>query len=183
MSGYSLEQAKIDIANLQTRMGTFDRAIKATPGLLTLLNNGKVKGDLEVVGALTVGSGLSMLEFHPLSTPLTSTSWDGDAFSTNSRTAIDLNSVFSVPAGAKAVSVFIQARDSGSYSSNPYFLLAPTETAEPAVRVWMEGRVNDKRETASGIVPCDTNGNIWFENLATGTGTMDIWIIITGYWI
>ena len=55
-----------------------------------------------------------------LTTPLTSTSWDGDARSTEAATLLDLSSVFSVPAGVKAVLVRLACRDSaavGTYST------------------------------------------------------------------
>lgn len=50
--------------------------------------------------------------WHFLTTPLTSTSWDGDARSTTAKTKIDLSAVFGVPAGAKGILVRLVARDS-----------------------------------------------------------------------
>ena len=42
-----------------------------------------------------------------LTTPLTSTAWDEDSYSTTAKTLIDLSEVFGVPAGVKAVMVKI----------------------------------------------------------------------------
>ncbi|MDD4465707.1 MAG: hypothetical protein PHY25_03390, partial [Dehalococcoidales bacterium] len=56
-----------------------------------------------------------------LTTPLTSTSWDGDAFSTTSKTLIDLSTVFGAPAGIKAVLCNVAIKDSAS-AANDCFL-------------------------------------------------------------
>ena len=53
-----------------------------------------------------------------LTTPLTSSSWDGDAHSTEAKTKIDLSAVFGAPANIKAVSVRVLARDSASAASS-----------------------------------------------------------------
>lgn len=124
------------------------------------------------------------LQFYPLTTPLTSTSWDGDPYSTTSKTKIDLSAVFGVPADVKAVLVKVQARDSGSASSNAYFALSPNDIVDSvSYQLWIEGVPNDERRAETAPVPCDENGDIYYQNAATGTGTMDVWITIWGYWI
>jgi hypothetical protein len=60
-----------------------------------------------------------------LSSPLTSTSWDGDSFSTTAKTLIDLSAVFSAPAGIKAISVFVRLNDSASASANYWMVCRP----------------------------------------------------------
>ena len=50
-----LEQAKIDIASLQTRMNAYDRILKANPGLLQILTNGKITGNLEIASLSGAG--------------------------------------------------------------------------------------------------------------------------------
>ena len=35
----------------------------------------------------------------------------------------------------------------------------------------------------AGIVPCDANGDIYYQIAASGTGTMDVNIQIWGYWM
>jgi len=116
----------------------------------------------------------------PLTTPLTSTAWDGDSFSTTAKTLIDLSAVFGVPAGVKAVDVLVAIRDSGSAATWCYFILGPTNTA-------LMGKiancipVNDRWGYSSFTVPCDANGDIYYQLGASGAGTMDVIIQIWGY--
>ena len=119
-----------------------------------------------------------------LTTPLTSTSWDGDSFSTTAKTLIDLSSVFSAPAGIKAVLVEIRAKDSASSSSNCYFALSPNDTADSWALVNKPyDQANDTYRHVQGIVPCDANGDVYYQCLATGTNTLDVIINIWGYWL
>ena len=123
-------------------------------------------------------------KFVPLTTPLTSTAWDGDSFSTTAKTKIDLSAVFGVPAGVKAISVFIMAKDSGSLSGNCLFALSPNNTAGSyPVACKMLGLPNDTYVHESGTVPCDVNGDVYYQCLATGTGTLDVIIEIWGYFL
>ena len=119
-----------------------------------------------------------------LSTPLTSTAWDGDAFSTTAKTLIDLSAVFGVPAGVKAILVRMAARDSASYAnSGLYILLSPTNAAGGAAILRPAGIVNDVYTDGMFIVPCDANGDIYYQIVASGTGTLDATIQIWGYWL
>ena len=125
-------------------------------------------------------------ELHPtfLATPLTSTSWDGDAYSTTAPTTIDLSAVFGVPAGIKAVLVMLIARDSGSSGAGSYDVdLGPSANSNSALRVYVNGITNDVPMAGSGVVPCDANGDIAYKITASGAGTMDVWIQIWGYWL
>ena len=123
--------------------------------------------------------------FVPLSSRLTSTSWDGDARSTTAKTKIDLSAVFGVPAGIKAVYARIQANDSGSANNpNLYVLLSPNDTSGHAsLVVRPAGLPNDYVADQVGIVPCDANGDIYYQIAASGTGTMDVNIQIWGYFM
>lgn len=120
-----------------------------------------------------------------LTTPLTSTSWDGDSFSTTAKTLIDLSEEFGVPAGVKAVLVQLIARDSGSAAStNIFFGISPNNTdASCPVMAVGRGLPNDTMVYATGVCPCDANGDIYYQIVASGTGTMDCWIRIWGYWL
>ena len=119
-----------------------------------------------------------------LTTPLTSTSWDGDSFSTTAKTKIDLSAVFGVPAGVKAVLVQLLARDSGSAAStNIFFGLSPNDVdASNLIMAVGRGLPNDTLVYATGVCPCDANGDIYYQIVASGSGTMDCWIRILGYW-
>ena len=131
-----------------------------------------------------IGGG-TIIEFHPLTTPLTSTNWDGDPYSdVSTPTKIDLSAVFGVPAGVKAVMVFLTARDSGSESNNVLVQLSPNNTPnESPVVLWLEGVPNDKRRSTTQVLPCDSNGDIYYQIEASGTNTTDVWLEIWGYWI
>lgn len=120
-----------------------------------------------------------------LTTPLTSTDWDGDAYSTTLKTKIDLSSVFSVPAGVRAVLVQLLARDSGSAASTTIFFgISPnnTDASNPVMAVG-RGLPNDTLVYVSGVCPCDANGDIYYQIVASGVGTMDCYIRIWGYWL
>lgn len=117
-----------------------------------------------------------------LSTPLTSTSWDGDAYSTTAKTPIDLSAVFGVPAGVKAVLVRISCRDSGSAATSGLFVgFDPTNAAQLALAVRPSGLPNDWFADGAGIVPCDANGDVYVQIQASGAATMDVYIYIYGY--
>jgi len=115
--------------------------------------------------------------------PYTSTSWDGDAYSTTAKTVIDLSAVFGAPANMRAVDLWVQFRDSGSAAGDPYLVLWCNDTA-------LEGKIlrayhieNDAYVTYSLMVPCDANGDIYYQINATGASTMDVWMQIHGYWL
>ena len=124
-------------------------------------------------------------KFIALTTPLTSTAWDGDAFSTTAKTKIDLSVVFGVPAGVKAVLVQLLSRDSGSANSNVIFFgVGPNDVdASCPVMSVSRGLPNDVIDYAVAICPCDANGDIYYQIVASGSGTMDCWIRIWGYWL
>ena len=122
--------------------------------------------------------------FIALTTPLTSTSWDGDAFSTTAKTKIDLSVVFGVPAGAKGIFVRLAARDSGSSAGYCQLALSPNDTAgSVATQAYLQGIQNDVYVSVNGVVPCDENGDVYYQIAASGTGTLDAIIEIWGYWL
>jgi len=128
------------------------------------------------------GSAYDVYAFHPLTTPLTSTSWDGDAYSTTAKTLIDLSAVFGVPAGVKAIYARTAIRDSGS-PADLALILGPTNAAS----VGMYNRCNatpaDAWSDANVIVSCNADGDIYYQIVASDAGTMDIYIQIWGYWL
>lgn len=131
-----------------------------------------------------VGAGYTQgYIFVPLSSPLTSTSWDGDAYSTTAKTLIDLSAVFSAPAGIKAVLVSLVVRDSASSAADPRIILSPNNTAGSGPVFGCGGQTNDTWSRGMLIVPCDANGDIYYQIAATGSGTFDIYMSVWGYWI
>ena len=122
--------------------------------------------------------------WHFLTSPLTSTAWDGDAFSTTAKTLIDLSEVFGVPAGVKAVMVRMAARDSGSSAGCCQLALSPNSTAgSVAVQAYLQGVANDAYVSVNGVVPCDANGDVYYQVVASGTDTLDAVIEIWGYYL
>jgi len=121
--------------------------------------------------------------FIPLTTPLTSTSWDGDARSTTAKTKIDLSAVFGVPAGVKAVLCNIIIRDSGSAANNTFLVLSPNNTSAEGSQLSCAGLTNDAFARGNLIVPCNGDGDIYYQIFASGASTMDVYILIWGYWI
>ena len=124
-------------------------------------------------------------KFVALTTPLTSTSWDGDSFSTTSKTLIDLSSVFGVPDGVKAVLVQLISNDSGSAGSTSIFFgVSPNNTAYSLeILSVSRGLPNDTLNYVTGICSCDSNGDIYYQIDASGSGTMDCYLRIWGYWL
>lgn len=114
-------------------------------------------------------------------TPLTSTSWDGDAYSTTAKTLIDLSTVFGAPAGVKAVLVAVYLRDAGSAGGDYALILSPNNTASQGFYFPCGGLANDKFAGSGTPIPCDTNGNIYYQVVASGAGSMDIYLQINGY--
>lgn len=119
-----------------------------------------------------------------LTAQLTSTSWDGDARSTTAKTLIDLSSVFGVPAGVKAIIVNAAIRDSGSAAAaNALLCLGPTNSSLAGPKISCAGLPNDVWAYGSFTVSCDSNGDIYYQIIASGTGTMDAYLEIWGYFL
>src|SRR3990167_2891711 len=126
---------------------------------------------------------------HPwvyLATPLTSTDWDGDARSTTAKTLIDLSAVFAgIPAGVKAVLVGVTLRDSGSAASTGgcFLILSPNSTANSGKAFRCSGLANDANGGGGDVIPCDSNGDIYYQTNASGgaSATLDVWLELWGW--
>lgn len=109
-----------------------------------------------------------------LTTPLTSTSWDGDTKTTADRAIIDLSAVFGVPAGIKAVDIRIQIN---SAVAGDYIRFGPNSTYNYQVvcRQQVVGIISH----SNGKVNCDSNGDIY----CYPSGTIaNVFLEIWGYW-
>ena len=122
-------------------------------------------------------------KFIALTTQLTSTSWDGDSFSTTAKTKIDLSAVFGVPAGVKAVLVKVALRDSGSAAASCVFQLSGVSSVTNYSLTAIASPIADRFAYYSGIVPCDANGDVYYQINASGSATMDVYLEIWGYWL
>ena len=120
--------------------------------------------------------------FVPLTTPLTSTDFDGDSFSTTAKTKIDLSDKFGTPAGIKAVLLHYGIKDSASETGGYYISFSPNDTVgEWAALFKIQGLTNDVQYRDSSTIPCDANGDIYYQINASGVETMDVVIQIWGY--
>jgi hypothetical protein len=154
--------------------------IKDGSGIAYLKSNAKAADSDKLDGLDSTDFGRPVF----LTTPLTSTAWDGDSFSTTAKTKIDLSVVFGVPAGAKGIFVRLVARDSGSSAGYCQLSLSPNATADSvAVQAYLQGVPNDVYVPVNGVVPCDENGDVYYQIVASGTGTLDAIIEIWGYWL
>lgn len=114
------------------------------------------------------------LVYHVLATPLTSTSWDGDSYTTaTDEVLVDMVAVFGVPAGAKAVYVRYSIR--GVTADN-------RASFGPTIGNWsMEGRtqVANIWYESCGNITLDANTKFFFQV----SNTVDISIQVCGYFI
>lgn len=120
---------------------------------------------------------------HPLTTPLTSAAWDGDSYSTTAKTLINLPTIFGVPDGIKAIDAHIIINDSGSPAANLFLILSPNNVADQGLGPRCDAAPADAKVNASVLVPCNEDGNVYYQVAASEAATMDAWIAIWGYWI
>lgn len=119
-----------------------------------------------------------------LTTPLTSTDWTWDSFSTTAKTLIDLSVVFAVPAGVKAVLVSGTVNDSGSaLDTTVQLILSPNDTHDSGMVASPRGLTNDFRHDFAFTVPCNVDGDIYYQIDAHGASTFDVYLIIWGYMV
>lgn len=172
-----IEQLRQNVERLRSELTMILSMVRVFPGTLQLL------GTLQRVhqGA-AYDVGLFVRLGHDTDHPiLTSTSWDGDAYSTTAATVLDLATVFSVPAGVKAVLLRVRVQDSGAAGGNYYFSCGQDETASTGFVT--KSRGNSEFGYGFAPVPCDPDGNLWYSIQASGAGTLAVVLSIHGYWI
>jgi hypothetical protein len=124
--------------------------------------------------------------FVPIDPPITSSTFNGNAFSTTGKTAITVSTAFSgVPSNAKALYCRVSVRDSGSANNaNVWFGLSSNTTGGVFhIGVSPRGLPNDYYSEEDGICPVTANGLIYYQVSASGTATMDVVITVCGYFI
>ena len=120
--------------------------------------------------------------WHYLQAPLTAAAWEGTTHSDTAKTLIDLSAVFAVPAGVKVVLVEVAIQDIDSTGPDDNCItLGPTNAAGVGTTVRSKGRYDNDLECHQRIVPCDTNGDIYYEVAASGVLSLTAWIRIWGY--
>jgi hypothetical protein len=144
-------------------------------------------GSLLYTGALTPyknSTTYTGYAYVPLTIPLTSTSWDGDAYSNVAGgTSMNLSTVFGLPANVKAVNMTITAKDSAAIAASNDFYIA----VGPGATWWYQMACRpigaDIQAEITGIVNTNGTSTIYYGIKASGAGTMDVWIRIFGYFI
>ena len=141
----------------------------------TVVNNLDLYGNLVVDGTIKDGDDNEYGRPVFLTTPLTSTAWDGDNKGIADRAIVDLSAVFGVPAGVKAVLMSIQTTGD---AANDYIRFGPNSTYNYALTC--RTTVASQISHASGIVPCDANGDVYCYT----SGTVEsVYVWIWGYWL
>ena len=149
--------------------------ITITGGSDYALANENISGQAYSYVAAPQDFPLGTSTFVPLTTPLTSTSWDGDTKTTADRAIVDLSAVFGVPAGIKAVLMSIQTQ---ADAVNEYIRFGPNSTYNYALIC--RTPVASQIAHAMGIVPCDSNGDVY----CYPSGTIEnVYVYIWGYWL
>lgn len=119
-----------------------------------------------------------------LKTPIESTAWNVDTYSTvSTATEINLSSVFSgTPSKILEVLLKISAADSAAWGTSGLYFACGCSSARwaqnvvPAYGGSLPGRF-------FGWVPCDENGNIFYKISASGTLTMTMTVEVHGWCI
>ncbi len=179
------------LANNQriTILGTGEVGIgTATPAAKLAINGGVHVGgttdpgdnNLLVDGTITKGSTL-VTTFVPQEPPLTSTAWDGDVKDSATKAVIDLSAVFGAPAGIKAVLLQVAWKEEqGDFDG--YIIFSPVNTTGLGVRVG-PGRGTSLWQYGQVIVPCDANGDIYYQTVTYSATSLAVDVKIVGYWI
>ena len=115
--------------------------------------------------------------FIPLTTPLTSTSWNGDDTKTVGTITIDTSSVFGAPAGIKAALIFFRAKWT-SASTSSFMYVRPIGATRYTDIIYAD---NTSYQTSNATVPCDENGD--FEFVVGGANATEVICEIWGYWL
>jgi len=198
LSGKYVQQPVVVVADgIEFRVGQGNIIIIPGAGYMTVTESVTLSSQVSelitnVSGSITsitgsiveiTGSIVNLPEWTFLTTPLTSTDWDGDAHSTEVVTEIDLSTKFGVPDNIKAVLLRLTARDSAAVgtATNIYLSVGPSNTYYYAASVYPHG--GDLFSSVSAVVPCSATGNIYYKIIASAALTLDAYIEIYGYYI
>ena len=119
--------------------------------------------------------------FVPLTTPLTTSLLN---ISTQSTPTIINNTSWSpnVPEDAKALLIRADVKDSASSNTDVWFGLGPSTTYWYGAVARGYGTPNDTTFEFTSII-ITTDGDIYYRNTASGSGTMDVYLQCFGYFI
>jgi hypothetical protein len=138
---------------------------------------------LTVDGAMTIHDHPATT-YVPLTTPLTSASWNGTAHSTDATPqALNLTTVFGLPANVKAVLTDVGIRDSASATTACDIGFGPNTAHYNQSPLTVGGIGNDMWHHSPLIINTDGNSGAYYKCVASGTNTLDVYMIIIGYWL
>lgn len=118
------------------------------------------------------------IKYVPLTTPLTSTSYDGGDTVSVGTTSIDTSSVFGAPAGIKGV--MIQISGVWSSANNGYNASLRPKGGSTNVMV-IRAQVANINSDMTGFCPCDSNGDL--DLVVAGANISNTVLRIHGYFI
>ncbi len=118
--------------------------------------------------------------YRPLTTKATSTSFNGDNFGPTDDQTIDLSASFSLPAGIKAINASLIISSNSGTTSDEVWLGPSTSPGDNQLSCRAMNGTN--QQYISGIVNCDSNGDVYLTILNAAT-TVRVWIEIWGYFI
>ena len=127
-----------------------------------------------------IWAGAQTQHWTYLTTPLTSTAWDGDIYPTTAKTLIDLSVVFGAPPNIKAGLFRVSVIDTSASSTDCYLILSPNNTAGEGMMIPCFPS-STRTNRAEVVVPCNTDGDIYYQILASGSLTFTASIQVWGY--
>jgi len=75
----------------------------------------------------------------------------------------------------------VSVRDEASAANDCMLILGPTNAAGVGEAFRCSGLANDQYSSTRSWVPCDAAGDIYFQVVASGASTLDVWIDVWGY--
>lgn len=164
-----------------TSKSDYSRLIEMDADVISASGNIRYTGNLQSYKNSTAYTGYIEV---PLSTPINAASYYTAGFSSASNAWIDVSAQFSgVPDNIKGIKLSVTIRDSGSDGGDYYVGFASSNITDYPCVVRCSGIANDKFVTAERTVYCDSAGNFYLRIVASGAGTMDIYIKALGYLI
>lgn len=145
-------------------------------GFITAWGALRYTGDLQPYRNATYYTGYV---FVPLTTPATSTAFDGDLYDVdNDGVTIDLSVVFGLPARVKAVNLGVSVQ---CPTVGRFWRVGPSAAYGHAFE--LHTQVANQWMSGLGACPCDANGDIYFTTSAIHGTEMVVYMRIWGYWI
>lgn len=117
----------------------------------------------------------------------TSSSYNGDSFSTQNKTLVDVSASFvkrttsaAWDKTARQLYLAVSVRDSGAGTTDCYIVLGDTSDNNWGSTVRCPP-ADDRYLSASVWVPCNADGDFYLQAVASGASTLDLYIQIVGY--